>query len=82
MSPKADLDNSLPQLRVDEAILDYLIFSATHKLIENAKSNLSNDMYTKVEALVELSLEMVDCKIVVNFLSHHLQQGSHRLQLS
>ena len=71
MSLIAEPDNASGQLRVDEAILDYLIFSATHKLIEKAKLVLANGMYPKMEALVELSLEMVDCKLVLNLVSHH-----------
>lgn len=71
MSLITEPDNVSSQLRVDEAILDYLIFSATHKLIEEAKLVLANDMYPKMEAPLELSLEMVDCKLVLNLLSHH-----------
>lgn len=74
-----EFNHAAAQLRVDEAILDYLMYSATHHLIENAKSALSNDMYSETQALVELSLEMVDCKLVFNLLSHHCQQDSHRM---
>lgn len=52
-------------LQVDEAILDYLMFAATHTLVENAKAALANDMYSKDKALVETLLEMVDCKLVL-----------------
>lgn len=62
----AEPNNASTQLRVDEAILDYLMFTATHTLIGNAKSALANDEYSKNEALVEISLEMVDCKLVFN----------------
>lgn len=58
--------NSSMQLRVDEAILDYIMFSATYNLIENAKSSLRHDDQPqpskKDEARVETLLEMVDCK--------------------
>lgn len=82
MSLTAQPDHALAQLRVDEAILDYLIFSATHQLIENAKLVLAKDMYSEMDALVELSLEMVDCKLAFNLQSYRRQQGSHRMQLS
>lgn len=52
------------QLRVDEIILDYLMFAATHTLIENAKSALIDDQRFKNEILVDVSLEMVDCKLL------------------
>ena len=79
MSLMEEPNHAAVQLRVDEAILDYLMYSATHNLVENAKSALANDMYAKVEALVEPSLEMVDCKLLSSLLSHHYQQDSHRM---
>lgn len=72
----AESDNASAQLRVDEAILDYLIFAATSTLIENAKSVLSNDVCSKDEALAEISLELVDCKHTFKLLSRH-QHDSH-----
>lgn len=70
ISLMAKPNNAFAQLRVDEAILDYLMFFATLKLIENAKSALANEMCTKEEALEEMSLEMVDCKLLVLLFSH------------
>ena len=60
---------SSTQLLVDEAILEYLIFAATHSLVENAKSALANKMYFTDEAQVEMLLEMVDCLPLFNILS-------------
>lgn len=66
-----EFNHSSIQLRVDEHILDYLMFAATHTLIENAKSALADDQQFKNKVLAEMSLEMVDCKLIFDLLLCH-----------
>ena len=58
------------QIQIDVAILDYLIYTATHNLIDNAHADLRNDQDSsppRNEVRKEKSrvlLEMVDCESV------------------
>lgn len=51
------------QLQVDEAILDYLLYTTTRSLLEQSKSVLSSNDGSKTPSRAELPLQMVDCKI-------------------
>jgi hypothetical protein len=50
-------------LRVDKAILDYVMYIATHDLLENMKLSFPNGQQPKTKAILNKSLETVDCEL-------------------
>lgn len=71
------------QLEIDEAILDYLIYTGIKALLQKSKSVILNNNNGEPHNEVELSLQMVDCRFLPNpqhhFPSHH---NSPKPQLS
>ncbi len=54
--------DSSTQLEVDEAILDYLLFTATQALLEDFKALKDGTLVALAQGAADIPLQLVDCE--------------------
>lgn len=57
--------DTLTQLSIDEAILDYLLYTAIKSLLAYIRSAITGGPDSKNQQKIELPLQLVDCEIFI-----------------
>lgn len=62
------LADSLTQLSIDEAILDYLLYTAIKSLLAYIQSAITGGLDSNNQGKIELPLQLVDCEIFIPYM--------------
>lgn len=60
--------DTLTQLSIDEAILDYLLYTAIKSLLTYIQSAITGGLDSNNQEKIELPLQLVDCEIVIPYI--------------
>ncbi|MCJ1412057.1 hypothetical protein MMC19_006149 [Ptychographa xylographoides] len=79
-SMSAKFANPATQLEVDEAILEYLVFTGIARLLDCAKARLNGPVPAIVNRHAELSVQMADSFLIIFRTNHPEAHGSRTIQ--
>lgn len=60
--------DTLTQLSIDEAILDYLLYTAIKSLLTYIQSAITGGLDSNNQEKIELPLQLVDCEIIIPYI--------------